>query len=459
MEAVHTLTDENFTTRRTSKHLFDPTLYSIPKTQKRDLKKSASYNHYKYNSNNSTVVANIITIKDTFIQNATDLQTFILQQIPEDCREKYLPKIDYKICGACFFWYFCSSISSNISKLILIEATNPIALTEIQFLISCILCFNFIALINYYAKPTASASIMKQVINNFPEGILPTYLDGNFNNSIRNEFLKPTKLIFTTTFPLGIFQFCGHTLTHNATSLIPISLVHSIKALSPIITVLYYKIVMGRKYNNLTYYTLTILVSGVVITCWPNSTKPKKGSSNAENESFGTQFMGLLFAFMSVLVFVSQNLFAKNIFTVKNQDVLPNKKTVKVDMKGANFASKHIDKITILFYSSTIGFVITLPILLFNEILYNQSILQGLNWKVMELILLHGLAHFFQTISAFQLIGMLNSITYSVANIMKRIVIISIALLWENNFTPSQILGLLLTIAGLYGYDKWGRTI
>lgn len=173
--------------------------------------------------------------------------------------------------------------------------------------------------------------------------------------------------------------------------------------------------------------------------------------------------MGLSFAFISTIIFVSQNIFAKGILTVKKaQGLLPSKQkqeTTPASIK--NHSPLQLDKITILFYCSCIGFVLTLPLFVYGELAHfssGGSVIKDLSLTTLSLVLIHGVTHFFQAMLAFQLIGMLSPVNYSIANIMKRIVIICVALVWESHLSWRQLLGLSMTIFGLYGYDKWGAT-
>lgn len=364
----------------------------------------------------------------------------------------YLPEVDIKVTTICLIWYVTSSISSNLSKAILKEFTHPVALTELQFLMSALLCVGFITLVDYLQRPGLRRSGLARACSNFPEGILPSYLDGSFKNSILGRFLVPCKIVLMTTFPMGIYQFVGHISTHKATSLIPVSLVHSVKALSPIITVAYYRLFQGRQYNSMTYYTLVPLIMGVMVTCWATHGSKTPNGSSSKNVQMGP---GLIFASLSMLTFVSQNIFAKGVLTVKrNRGILPSSSPTL--SKGKELSPLQIDKITILFYCSCMGFLLTLPPFLSNEFSQHQSVFQDLSGKVGSLILLHGVTHFLQALLAFQLIGMLSSVNYSVANIMKRIVVILVALIWESKLNFVQLIGLSMTLGGLYGYDKWG---
>ncbi|EDO18017.1 hypothetical protein Kpol_1045p1 [Vanderwaltozyma polyspora DSM 70294] len=261
---------------------------------------------------------------------------------------------------------------------------------------------------------------------------------------------------------MGVFQFVGHITSHKATSIIPVSLVHSIKALSPIITVGYYRIFKNRYYNVMIYYTLLVLVTGVMTTCWSTHGSKKAADQTADEDNF-SRIKGLVFAFVSMLIFVSQNIFAKGILTVKKSiGVLPSSSSTSVnsvsysEIKKIPLSPNQLDKLTILFYCSCMGILLTLPPFITGELVAGHSFLNDLSSDTLLLILLHGVTHFFQALMAFQLIGMLSSVNYSVANIMKRIVIISVALIWEKRLSFNQLIGLLLTLSGLYGYDRWG---
>ncbi|QLQ81858.1 hypothetical protein HG537_0G01120 [Torulaspora globosa] len=436
------ITVQSTTTRRRSsvhQNLFDPKLYRTSEfgqdvTEKEEKDKYAQ-------SSLGKVYEIVIGLQKEFVK-----------LFPRSVQD-YLPEVDFKVTLICLTWYVTSSISSNVSKAILRDFTHPVALTELQFLFSALLCVLFIAFVNMLQLPLFCGTAIARAVVNFPEGILPSYLSGDFRQSVVRKFLKPSKLIFLATFPMGIFQFMGHISSHKATAVIPVSLVHSIKALSPIVTVSYYRVFQGKKYNAMTYWTLISLIMGVMITCW--STHGSKKVDAADGRL--SMFSGLLYASASMLIFVSQNIFAKSILTVKSKKgILPSSAPASPQIGKAESSPFHIDKITILFYCSCTGFALTLPPFLTGELIQHQSVFKDLTWRVSSLIVFHGVTHFFQALLAFQLIGMLSSVNYSVANIMKRIVIITVALAWESRFNMAQVIGLLMTLSGLYGYDKWG---
>lgn len=342
--------------------------------------------------------------------------------------ERLLPPVDVKITCFCLVWYAVSAVSSNITKEILRRFPHPTSLTEFQFLISSMFCVLTIWLVNNN----------RSWIEFTPTGALPSREQFHKARTTWN-LIRPGEKVIRTTLPMGIFQFVGHITSHQATSLIPVSLVHSVKALSPLTTVLAYRLWFEIKYAHVTYLTLIPLMSGVILTCFGNNTNMK---------SIKGFYKGIAYAFISMIIFVSQNIFAKKILTWSDS-------TLPIEEKRQK--EEKIDKITILLYCSLFGFAFTLPVYLISEFSNEQLTLWDLNTSVVFLLLLHGVSHFMQAMLAFHLIGLVTPVNYSIANILKRIVVIAMALVWERESVNSvQGLGLVFTMGGLYAYDRWG---
>ncbi|KAI5968512.1 hypothetical protein CANMA_002257 [Candida margitis] len=346
-----------------------------------------------------------------------------------------IPPVNYTICSLCFIWYFFSIISSNSIKLILTKYKYPVTVTQLQFLMNAGLSLVLLFISNHYTN--------ERII---PSSILPP------SKSIR-QFVTPTRFILSTTVPMGCFQFIGHLTSHKATSDIPVSLVHTIKALSPLVTVLVYRFVFNKRYRLRTYLTLVPLSLGIMMTCYKSKKKPVANTVGQVvapvNNSYSS---GLIFAFISMLIFVSQNMFAKSRLT-PNTVTPQESKSIPISKNGP----KKLDNLTIIFYCSIVGFLFTCPIYITSEFFNNTFSLAQLDMTILSLVIINGLGHFIQSIIAFQVLGLLSPIDYSIANILKRIFIILMSFLWEaKNFTPLQTAGLFTTLVGLYSYDRWG---
>ena len=336
----------------------------------------------------------------------------------------WLPPIDWRIVCLCSGWYFTLIILSNSTKLILTQFPYPVTLTEAQFVFNCVYCLVFVAVLG--AVP--------HLRGHFPLGTFPKETPKVY------KFVQPTRLVLLTTLPMGCFQFVGHLTLHKATSLVPVSLVHTVKALLPLATVVAYRVIFQREYPRVTYVTLTPLVLGIMITCY----KPKAGTNDAPG-----YVTGLIYAFTLMLIFVLQNIFSKKRLTVDQSTALPQLLKTRGDGK--------VDKLTILFFCLAIGFCFTLPLYLMVEWRLATWSLGYLTPYVFFLMVVNGFSHFVQLFLAFQILGLMLPINYSIANIMKRIIIILVAFVWElKHFHRHQVLGLVLTSLGLYSYDRWG---
>lgn len=343
---------------------------------------------------------------------------------------RWIPQIHFETIALCGLWYLFSIVSANSTKAILSRFMYPVTLTQFQFVMNAILCVLLFIILNCFPK-TAS---------NFPHGSVPQFDTPELGVK---KFLTPTKFIVSTTLPMGAFQFIGHITSHKATSVMPVSLVHTIKALSPISTVSIYRLFYKVKYPWATYVTLTPLVLGIMLTCY----KPKKSKANSEH-----YISGLFYAFVSMLIFVTQNIFAKKRLTYTSEEpkeTLPSYK---------DKSEQKLDKLTILLFCSIIGFILTIPVYAVLEFQNETFSLFQMSWFLAFLVFINGLSHFLQSLLAFLLLGTISPINYSIANIMKRIVVILFAFVWESSFSFSgtQGYGVGLTIIGLYCYDKWG---
>jgi len=248
---------------------------------------------------------------------------------------------------------------------------------------------------------------------------------------------RPNRAIFRATLPMGAFQVGGHIFSSMAISRIPVSTVHTIKALSPLFTVAAYALLFGVSYSAKTYISLLPLTIGVMLVC--------------TFDVSGTNFTGLLCAFGSALVFVSSNIFFK-----------------KVMPSGANQTSSHkLDKLNLLFYSSSAAFVFMIPIWIYCDLPLLMTAYQSPEHvthpdkghdaphSVIYYFFLNGSVHFAQNIIAFIILSSTSPVTYSIASLIKRVAVICIAIVWFSQAVhPVQAFGIAMTFVGLYMYNE-----
>ncbi|KAG5634865.1 hypothetical protein H0H81_000465 [Sphagnurus paluster] len=301
----------------------------------------------------------------------------------------------------CTLWYSTSALSSNTGKAILTQFRYPITLTFIQFGFVAFYCLLFMSPVIRFSKVRA-----------------------------------PTKAIIKSTLPMGMFQVGGHMFSSIAISRIPVSTVHTIKALSPLFTVAAYALLFGVSYSSKTYISLLPLTLGVMLAC-----SFDMSASNA---------VGLLCAFGSALVFVSSNIFFKKI----------------MPSNGAQSSHK-LDKLNLLLYSSGMAFILMIPLWIYYDLplLYSSATNPAhithpkggheTPHSVTYYFFMNGTVHFAQNIIAFVILSSTSPVTYSIASLIKRVAVICIAIIWFNQRVhPVQAFGILMTFTGLYMYNN-----
>ncbi|KAI6860125.1 TPT-domain-containing protein [Hortaea werneckii] len=327
--------------------------------------------------------------------------------------------VSLKLILLCGLWYATSILTNTSSKAILTALRRPVTLTVIQFLLVYLWCM----ILSWLAKHNASLR------ENVPV--------------LKNGIRRPSKEILMATLPLTGFMIGGHILSSDAMSRIPVSLVHTIKGLSPLMTVLAYRAFFNIRYSTPIYLSLVPLTIGVGLAC---------------SASFGGEITGLLTAFGSAILFVTQNIVSKKIFN----------EAAKAEADGMPIGRRKPDKLNLLCYSSATAFVITLPIWFWSEGIsmakdYFDDGTLTLREKPGSLdhgrlaleFLFNGTFHFGQSLVAFVLLGMVSPVTYSVASLIKRVAVIIFAIVWFGNpMTKLQGFGFALTFLGLYLYDR-----
>lgn len=313
-----------------------------------------------------------------------------------------------------------SIFSNTSSKAILTALPKPVTLTIVQFAFVSGWCLFLAAMARRHPR-------LKQIMPFLKYGIRP-----------------PTKDLLMTTLPLAFFQIVGHVLSSDATRRIPVSLVHTIKGLSPLMTVFAYRVFFRIQYSIPTYLSLIPLTLGVIMAC---------------SADFRANFMGIVMAFASAILFVTQNIVSKRIFNdaaAAEKDGLPPSRFAKPD------------KLNLLCYSSGLAFLFTVPLWLWSEgftlmgdFLHDASIdlsdRPGAydHGRLLLEFLFNGTFHFGQNIVAFILLSMVSPVTYSVASLIKRVFVIVFAIIWFGKpMTKVQAFGFFLTFVGLYLYDR-----
>ena len=173
---------------------------------------------------------------------------------------------------------------------------------------------------------------------------------------------------------------------------------------------------------------------------------------------FSTNFWGISAAFVAAVVFVTQNIFSKKLFTESS----------RAEAEGQVHDRGKLDKLNLLCYCSVGAFLFSAPVWFYAE---GTGIISDF-WKDGSVDLspkrgtldhgelaleymFNGVFHFFQNIMAFILLSMMSPVSYSVASLIKRVWVIVVAVVWfRSSTTRVQVAGIALTCVGLYLYDR-----
>jgi len=171
-----------------------------------------------------------------------------------------------------------------------------------------------------------------------------------------------------------------------------------------------------------------------------------------------SSLLGLICAFGSAIVFVSQNIFFKKIMPTES----------KHDSKGHGLAKgretkvQKLDKLNLLFYSSGMAFVLMVPVWAFSDapILFSASKhnIPLTSSSLIIYFLANGSVHFAQNILAFTILSSTSPVTYSIASLVKRVAVILFAIFqFRQPLHPFQAVGIACTAGGLWMYNKAQR--
>jgi len=214
--------------------------------------------------------------------------------------------------------------------------------------------------------------------------------------------------------PLAFFKFASSVLAHISIWKVPVSYAHTVKASMPIFTVIISRVLLGEKHSWTVYCSLLPVVLGVAI---------------ATITEISFELMGLVSALMATVGFSLMNIYSKR--ALKETGV------------------HHLRLLHILGLMATCMFapvwaVIDLP-----------QIHPEMNSHLLMLLLVDGGFHWMQNILAFTLLKLVTPLTYAVANVTKRISVITASLLLlKNPVTITNVGGMFVAIIGVFLYNR-----
>lgn len=409
-------------------------------------------------------------------------------------------------------WYAVSSLTTQLTKYILSEFEFPVFVGEFQF------GFNFLLgllTIQIASRSTAFRSWFPQ--NTLPSTntfVLNKKLAKVF-------FPMGTFQFVGKLFSLAATSICTVATVSSIRALSPLFIVlgyrinykvtFSIKTYTSLILLLMGVIILvfsqtsGTISDSNTFPKNKVTVYNELVV---DSQTPESQNSVAESIvasiADSIQIHGIFFALLSTIVFAAGSIYTKSVISSTNT-ISPQKERMEIaklalfsgdssinihqsmeeDLEkntpyslSSNYSDKvrpqSIDKLTTLMYCSLYGLAYSIPTLVTYELptLLSSKIFPAnldstpaiesssvpyytlIPWT---LLIINGFSYFAQSLLAFHILGMLPTVTYSIANMMKRIIVITISMLLRgHSLSILEFLGLLHVSLGLYIYEKRG---
>ena len=221
-------------------------------------------------------------------------------------------------------WYSSATISSSVQKLILTDFTFPLTLTTLQF--------------------ASNAAIMF------------------FFGQIKPITYNSCKLVA----PISLFHASSHICSSNAISLISVSLAQTIKAVSPLFTVLLYYFLYRAVYSFKVYFAVTNLTVGVAVASFTNSQ---------------INILGIILALTGTFLFSCSTIYSKKILS----------------------QPKPLDNNSMICIVNILGLLVMIPIWIYYE---STSVIFPKEFKVYGLFALKASCSFFQSILGLKLMSL-----------------------------------------------------
>lgn len=218
---------------------------------------------------------------------------------------------------------------------------------------------------------------------------------------------------------VGVMRFATVMLGLVSLKYVAVSFTETVKSSAPFFTVIFARIILKEHTSTMVNLSLLPVVGGLAL-------------ASATELSFTR--VGFFAAVLNNCIDCVQNVFSKKLL------------------------STHYNYVNLQFYTSAAALVIQLPLVAYNHAggLWRQE--HAFSWEVCSALLLNGACFHLQSVMAYAVMGLISPVTQSVANTLKRALLIWLSILiFGNPVTWLSALGTLICIGGVFAYTTARR--
>lgn len=218
---------------------------------------------------------------------------------------------------------------------------------------------------------------------------------------------------------VGVMRFATVMAGLVSLKYVAVSFTETVKSSAPFFTVIFARLMLKEHTSLAVNLSLLPVVGGLAI-------------ASANELSF--TYIGFFAAVFNNCIDCVQNVFSKKLL------------------------STHYNYVNLQFYTSAAALVIQAPLMAYNHAgtLWRQE--SAFSWELAAWLLLNGACFHLQSVMAYAVMGLISPVTQSVANTLKRALLIWLSILYFGNpVTWLSAFGTLLCIGGVFAYNHARR--
>lgn len=230
---------------------------------------------------------------------------------------------------------------------------------------------------------------------------------------------QSTKTFLLDMALVGFMRFATVMLGLVSLKYVAVSFTETVKSSAPFFTVIFSRLMLKEKTSLMVNLALVPVVGGLAIC-------------SASELSFNT--IGFFAAVFNNCIDCIQNVFSKKLL------------------------STHYNYVNLQFYTSAAALVVQLPVLLYTH--GGKWYAQGglISSELAFYLFLNGIAFHMQSVMAYAVMGLISPVSQSVANTLKRALLIWLSILYFGNpVTLMSALGTCTCISGVFAYNHARR--